>query len=53
MEIKAVTGLSKIYNKYFKRSRNMINTVNGKINDLGKTYIHEHIKLDLSGHKKI
>lgn len=53
MEIKAVTGLSKIYvTNILKRSRNMINTVNGKINDLGKTYIHEHIKLDLSGHKK-
>jgi len=30
----------------------MINTVNGKIKSLGKTYIHEHIKLDLSRHKK-
>ncbi len=31
----------------------MITTVKGKVKRLGKTYIHEHIKLDLSGHKKI
>ena len=30
----------------------MITTVKGKVKRLGKTYIHEHIKLDLSGHKK-
>lgn len=30
----------------------MINTVRGEVKKLGKTYIHEHIKLDLSGHKK-
>lgn len=30
----------------------MIRTINGNINSLGKTYIHEHIKLDLSKHKK-
>lgn len=30
----------------------MIRTINGNINSLGKTYIHEHIKLDLSEHKK-
>lgn len=31
-----------------------INTVNGLIKEeeLGKTYIHEHLKIDLSGHKK-
>lgn len=30
----------------------MITTITGNINNLGKTYIHEHIKVDLSGHKK-
>lgn len=30
----------------------MINTVKGKVKKLGKTYIHEHVKLDLSRHKK-
>lgn len=30
----------------------MIRTINGNIETLGKTYIHEHIKLDLSGYKK-
>ena len=31
-----------------------ITTINGKINgvQLGKTYIHEHLKIDLSAHKK-
>lgn len=30
----------------------MITTINGDIKNAGKTYIHEHIKIDLSGHKK-
>lgn len=30
----------------------MITTIRGNIDNLGRTYIHEHIKLDLSAHKK-
>src|SRR5690554_3812506 len=30
----------------------MIRTVTGKIDCIARTYIHEHIKIDLSGHKK-
>lgn len=30
----------------------MITTIMGEVNNIGKTYIHEHIALDLSSHKK-
>ena len=51
-----MTSLSKVNKAFVQQSKkergmDMIETIKGKIENLGKTYIHEHIKLDLSSHK--